>query len=148
MTRQQLAFVSVRDRDCRLSILRSLRRRGWKAVEHPSGFHVVQALSELIIGNQMWPIPDLVVVDAISAGCSGVTIAAGFRDLGLDIRIILIAPSEASDVSPETYAHSVILVEPAAASVAVVAIAKSTPARGAAIIEVAAVENAERRHAL
>ena len=68
--------------------------------------------------------PDLIVVDAISAGCSGVTIAAGFRDLGLSIPIMLIAPPEASEVAPDAYAGSVILVDPATASVALIAIVR------------------------
>jgi DNA-binding response OmpR family regulator len=117
----KLGLVAVRDRDCRSHVTKTLQRLGWTVIEHASGFHVVQALSELIIGNAIGPSADLIVVDAISAGCSGVTIAAGFRDLGLAIPIILIAPAEASEVSVDAY--SVILVDPATAS--------SAEARGA-----------------
>jgi CheY-like chemotaxis protein len=124
VTKPQLGLVAVRDRDCRSLITKTLRRLGWTVVEHASGFHVVQALSELITGNAIGPRADLIVVDAISAGCSGVTIAAGFRDLGLAIPIMLIAPAEASEVPVDAYAHSVILVEPTTASIALVAIAK------------------------
>jgi DNA-binding NtrC family response regulator len=126
MTKPQLGLVAVRDRDCRSHVTKALRRLGWTVIEHASGFHVVRALSDVIIGNAIGPMPDLIVVDAISAGCSGVTIAAGFRDLGLAIPIILIAPAEASEVPADAYAHSVILVEPATASTALVAIAKLT----------------------
>src|SRR5580698_2639777 len=129
MTKPHVGLIAVRDRDCRSNITKSLRRLGWTVVEHASGLHVVQALSDVIIGDAIGPRPDLIVVDAISPGCSGVTIAAGFRDLGLEIPMVLIAPSEASDVTPDAYARSVILVEPAAAATALVRIAALRPAR-------------------
>jgi hypothetical protein len=51
MTKPQLGLVAVRDHDCRSHITKSLRRLGWTVIEYASGFHVVQALSEVIIGN-------------------------------------------------------------------------------------------------
>jgi hypothetical protein len=41
---------------------------------------------------------------------------------------MLIAPADASEVPVDAYAHSVILVDPATASIALVAIAKLAPA--------------------
>ncbi len=141
MTKPQLGLVAVRDRDCRTSITRSLRRLGWTVNEHASGFHIVRALSELIIGDAVSRRPDLIVVDAISPGCSGVTIAAGFRDLGLAIPVIVIGPREVSGVAAAANADRVILVDPAAASVALVAIAELLPDQHAAFAE------ERRRHA-
>jgi|HubBroStandDraft_5_1064220.scaffolds.fasta_scaffold609582_2 hypothetical protein len=129
MPKPQVGFIAVQDRVCRASITRSLRRLSWSVVAYASGYHLVEALADVIIGDVIGPRPDLIVVDAISAGCSGVTIAAGFRDLGLEIPMVLIAPSEASDVTPDAYARSVILVEPAAAATALVRIAALRPAR-------------------
>ena len=131
MPKPQVGFIAVQDRVCRASITRSLRRLSWSVVAYASGYHLVEALADVIIGDVIGPRPDLIVVDAISAGCSGVTIAAGFRDLGLEIPMILIAPSEASDVTPDAYARSVILVDPAAAATALVRIATLPPARPA-----------------
>ena len=128
MTKPHLGLVAVRDRNCRSSITKTLRRLRWTVSEHTSGFHLVRALCDVILGNAVAPRPDLIVVDAISAGCSGVTIAAGFRDLGLAIPVILIAPAEASEVAADTYANSVIRVEPASASSALVAIAQGATA--------------------
>ena len=145
MTEPQLGLVAVRDRDCRTSITRSLRRLGWRVNEHASGFHIVQALSDVIIGDAVSPHPDLVVVDAISPGCSGVTIAAGFRDLGLGIPVIVIGPREVSAVAADAHAHSVILVDPAAVSVALVAIAELRAAQQARAFAVASTDE-RRRH--
>ena len=69
MTKPRLGLVAVRDRDCRSHITKALRRLGWTVVDHASGFHVVQAMSEVILGNAIGSSPDLIVVDAISAGC-------------------------------------------------------------------------------
>jgi hypothetical protein len=57
MTQPQLGLVAVRDRDCRSHITKALRRLGWTVIEHASGFHVVRALSEVIIGNAIGPRP-------------------------------------------------------------------------------------------
>jgi hypothetical protein len=44
----------------------------------------------------------MIVIDARSRGCSGVTIAAGLRDLGITIPIVLVAaPGETLPVSPD-----------------------------------------------
>jgi CheY-like chemotaxis protein len=144
MTKPHVGLIAVRDRDCRSNITKSLRRLGWTVVEHASGLHVVQALSDVIIGDAIGPRPDLIVVDAISPGCSGVTIAAGFRDLGLAIPIILIAPAEASDVAADAYARSLILVDPARASVALIAIAKLMGTHHGAILDAASTEEPKR----
>jgi len=145
-TKPRLGLVAVRDRECRSSVTRSLRRVGWMVDEYASGFHVVQALSGLILGIPVRPKPDLVIIDAISPGCSAVTVAAGFRDLGLEIPIMLIAPRAAPDLGAELHTHSAALVEPAAASTALVAIAKLLPRHRVTIIDARAAENG-RHHA-
>jgi CheY-like chemotaxis protein len=132
MPKPQVGFIAVQDRVCRATVTGSLRRLGWTIATFSSGYHLVEALAEVIIGDAVVGSgPDLIVVDAISAGCSGLTIAAGFRDLRLEIPIVLIAPSEASDVTPDAYARSVILVDPAAAASALVRIATLRAARRA-----------------
>src|SRR4051812_34765107 len=120
MTQPQLGLVAVRDRDCRASITKQLRRLGWMVDEHVSGFHIIEALADVIIGDTVSPRPDLVVVDAISPGCWGVTIAAGFRDLGLAIPVLVIGNSELSAAEVDARAHGVTLVEPAAVSITLV----------------------------
>ena len=65
-------------------------------------FHLIQAIAGVIDGNQPWLRPGLIVVDARSRGCAGTTIAAGLRDLGISIPIVLIAaPNETLPVSPD-----------------------------------------------
>jgi CheY-like chemotaxis protein len=133
-----LALVAVRDHDRRESITRSLWQRGWTVLELASGIQIVQALADVIIGNPGAPLPDLVVVDSISAGCSGVTIAAGLRELQLDIRVVLIAPSKSSELTPAAYAGSVILRDAVAASVALTVIAKLLRGQPAVVHDVSA----------
>ena len=121
--RTQLGFIAVRDRDCCSHITETLRHAGWRLVAFASGYHIVEALAEVITGDVIGLRPDLIVVDAISPGCSGMTIAAGFRDLGIEIPMILIAPSKASDVASGECVGGAIVVDPALASSALVTIA-------------------------
>ena len=92
MTRP-LGFVAVRDQKKRSTIIKGLWRMGWTVIEYASGFHVVQALSHVILDGITGPSPDLIVMDERSHGYSGKSIVAGFRDLGVQIPIILVGVS-------------------------------------------------------
>lgn len=97
-----VAYVSMQDRAARQLIVSVLERAGWAVIPQPSGFHLIQAIAGVIDGQQPWLRPGLIVVDARSRGCAGTTIAAGLRDLGIAIPIVLIAaPGETSPVSPD-----------------------------------------------
>jgi len=97
-----VAYVSMQDRAARQRIVSVLERAGWAVIPQPSGFHLIQAIAGVIDGRQPWLRPGLIVVDARSRGCAGTTIAAGLRDLGITIPIVLIAaPTESLPVSPD-----------------------------------------------
>ena len=97
-----VAYVSMQDRTARQRIIHVLERAGWAVIPQPSGFHLIQAIAGVIDGHQSWLRPSLIVVDARSRGCAGTTIAAGLRDLGITIPIVLIAaPGETLPVSPD-----------------------------------------------
>jgi CheY-like chemotaxis protein len=99
---RRVAYVAVQDRTARQRVVSVLERLGWAVIPQPSGFHLLQAIAGVIEGHQPWLHPDLIVVDARSRGCAGTTIAAGLRDLGLTIPIVLIAaPDEPVPVSPD-----------------------------------------------
>jgi len=97
-----VAYVAMQERAARQRIVDVLSRAGWAVIPQPSGFHLIQAIAGVIDGHQPWLRPGLIVVDARSRGCAGTTIAAGLRDLGITIPIVLIAaPDEALPVSPD-----------------------------------------------
>jgi hypothetical protein len=97
-----VAYVAMQDRAARQRIVNILERAGWAVIPQPSGFHLIQAIAGVIDGHQPWLRPRLIVVDARSRGCAGTTIAAGLRDLGITIPIVLIAASgETLPVSPD-----------------------------------------------
>lgn len=125
-----VAHVSIQDRAARQPVVDLLERAGWAVIPHPTGFHLLQAIAEVIDGPQPWLQPNLIVVDARARGCAGTTIAAGLRDLGITIPIVLIAgPGEALPVSPD---QTLRIVERAAAdrTVAEVIGRASQPAAG------------------
>ncbi len=97
-----VAYVAMQDRAARQRIVNVLERAGWAVIPQPTGFHLIQAIAGVIDGRQPWLKPGLIAVDARSRGCSGISIAAGLRDLGITIPIVLIAaPGEALPVSPD-----------------------------------------------
>jgi len=97
-----VAYVAMQDRAARQRIVNVLEHAGWAVIPQPSGFHLIQAIAGVIDGDQPWLRPGLIVVDARSRGCAGTTIAAGLRDLGITIPIVLIAaPNETLPVSPD-----------------------------------------------
>ena len=97
-----VAYVAMQEPAARQRIVKVLSRAGWAVIPQPSGFHLIQAIAGVIDGHQAWLRPGLIVVDAHSRGCAGTTIAAGLRDLGITIPIVLIAaPGEALPVTPD-----------------------------------------------
>jgi hypothetical protein len=97
-----VAYVSMQDRAARQQIVNVLERSGWAVIPQPSGFHLIQAIAGVIDGQLPWLRPGMIVVDAHSRGVAGTTIAAGLRDLGITIPIVLIAaPGESLPVSPD-----------------------------------------------
>lgn len=97
-----VAYVAMQDRVARQPIVSVLERAGWTVIPQPSGFHLIQAIAGVIDGHQAWLRPGLIVVDARSRGCAGTTIAAGLRDLGITIPIVLIAArGETLPISPD-----------------------------------------------
>lgn len=84
-----VVYITVRDPLCRARISDVLRRDGWTVVEQPTGFHLIQAIADVIDGHP-WRAPALIVVDARAPGCTGMTIAAGLRDLGIAIPVVVV----------------------------------------------------------
>jgi sulfur carrier protein ThiS len=116
-----VVHVAVADAACRARIVDALHRQGWSVAEQRTGFHLLQALAEVIDGEQV-PLPAMLVVDAISRGCAGVTIAAGLRELGVRIPLVLVA--RGGDPVPECDDPMVRVVGPSDAPAAIVDIAR------------------------
>lgn len=88
---QSIAYISMQDSGARAPLVALLERAGWTVISEPTGFHLVSAISGVIEGDRNWLRPDLIVVDAWARGCAGTTIAAGLRELGITIPIVLVA---------------------------------------------------------
>jgi len=83
------AYIAIEDRAQRERISDALHKRGLSVVEHPTGFHLLSELADVIEGRAR-DRPALIVVDAYARGCAGTTIAAGLHDLGLDIPVEIV----------------------------------------------------------
>lgn len=114
-----VAFVCVSDRVCRAQIISALWRHNWHARELPTGFHVVQELADVIAGTP-GNRPGLVVIDAITRGCTGASIAEGLRDLGAHVPVVLVT-NECSTASD----GDIITVDPTLATHVIGELARS-----------------------
>jgi CheY-like chemotaxis protein len=116
-----VGYVVVEDRACRSEVIDALHRRGWAVVEPATGFHLIQAISGLITGDTPGRSPDLIVIDAIARGCTGRTIAAGLRELGVTIPVVLVSRE------PTLADGDAIMVDPASAARVVTELAQPSP---------------------
>jgi hypothetical protein len=119
-----VAFVTMQDTATRAEIVSVLQRSGWAVVPQPTGFHLIRAISDVIEGHRTWLRPSMIVIDACSRGCSGVTIAAGLRDLGITIPIVLVAG--AGHALPVSSDKTLRIVDAASAKSAVAELATPT----------------------
>ena len=62
------AQISVNDPRCRAAIVETLHDLGWSVVEQPTGLHLIQEMSGLILGDQQSLSPGLIVADAAARG--------------------------------------------------------------------------------
>lgn len=85
-----VVYIAVEDSACRAAIADALRHQGAAVLEYRTGFHLLGALAELIEGGRPPLRPGLLVVDAVLRGCSGMTIASGLGDLGLQIPVAVV----------------------------------------------------------
>lgn len=101
--REPIAYVAVADPALRAQIAGVFRSAGWQMIVEPTGFHLLDAITELIEDERAWRLrPSMIVMDAHSRGCSGVSIARGLRDLGITIPIVLLAtPDTALPISAD-----------------------------------------------
>ncbi len=84
------AYIAINNHTERARIGEALHRRGWTVIEHATGFHLLSELADVIDGKTE-KLPGLLVVDAVGRGCAGLTIAAGLRDLGVVVPLVLVA---------------------------------------------------------
>lgn len=120
-----VVYIAVQDRACRTAIVDVLHRQGWAAIECPTGFHVIQATADIIEGTWVAALPGLIVVDAVARGCSGMTIAAGLRDLDVRIPVVLVARPGDPVVDSDDRSIRVVHASHAASSIAEIARALS-----------------------
>jgi CheY-like chemotaxis protein len=100
-TWRPIAYVALQDAITRTRICNELERSGWIVLTQQTGFHLLAAIAD-VIEERAWLHPALIVIDARSRGCAGTTIAAGLRDLGIAIPIVLIAaPDEVLPLSSD-----------------------------------------------
>lgn len=96
-----IAYVALQDTVTRTRISSVLERAGWIVLTQPTGFHLLAAISD-VIEDRAWLRPAMIVIDSCSRGCAGTTIAAGLRDLGIAIPIVLVAaPDETLPITSD-----------------------------------------------
>lgn len=85
-----VVYIAIEDAPCRERVTDTLQRLGWCVIEQPSGFHVLSAIADVIEQRRSASRPGLIVVDEVSRGCSGATLARGLDELGCAIPIVLV----------------------------------------------------------
>jgi len=117
-----ICYTAIRDEAIRAELARSLAQLGWRVVERPTGFHIVQELADVILERAPAPPVGLLVVDEPSHGCRGSSIARGLRELGIQVPVTVVAPPEVAP--PEAPDERIYVVEPGLAALTVPAIAR------------------------
>jgi hypothetical protein len=91
LSSRPIAYVTMHDARAREKIVAALVQAGWRVLVQPTGIHLLQEIADVVEGKHARLDPALIVIDAWARGCAGTTIAAGLRELGITIPIVLIA---------------------------------------------------------
>jgi hypothetical protein len=87
-------YVAVSDAAVRARVVDKLRREGWTVIERPTGFHVLAEIADIIDGSCERRVK--IVVDAYARGCTGKSLEAGLRELGVPVPVEVVEQSLAS----------------------------------------------------
>ena len=134
-----LAHVAVSDEELRSQIAGALGAGGWAVLESPSGYHLLQSIAGLLLDSAPWRRPNLLVADAFSPGCSGLSIARGLSELGWSTPAVLLvsSPEQAARIATDPN-DSIVVADRAHAVPAVLDFARrgsSRPVTGKEDIE-------------
>jgi CheY-like chemotaxis protein len=88
--RHPRALVAMAHPVRRHRLTRGLREDGWTVVAVEDGYKLVRRLADAILDEDTGHRPDLIIADATMAGCSGLTVLEGLRDLHWNTPIIVI----------------------------------------------------------
>ncbi len=88
------AIVAIADSALRSHVEAALRPLGCKIVSVADGFHLIQSLADAVLVESSKTRPRLIVADSILAGCTGLNLLKGLRQLGWDTPFILLTPNE------------------------------------------------------
>jgi hypothetical protein len=135
-----VVYIAVRDPACRAAIVDALHRQGWAAIECSTGYHVIEAIADLIDGRPPVVRPALIIVDAMSRGCAGMTIAAGLRDLDVRVPVVLVARPGDAIVDSDDPLIRVVHASSAASAIAEIA----RPLSPASVLDVGPVQSPAR----
>jgi hypothetical protein len=127
-----VCYLSLSDRRLQREVVDTLHDQGWAVVTCDSGFHLIQAIAGVILGDHPWLRIGLVVVDDATPGCRGASIVMGLRDLGLRMPVALVArPSDPAVTRLDDPEDRVYVLDPALAVVGIGALARNLRLRGA-----------------
>jgi hypothetical protein len=110
-----VAYLAIGDPAIHEAVANELRQQGWMVIPHPTSFHLVRAIADVIEGGTSWLRPQMIVIDVWGRGCSGLTIACGLRDLGISTPIVLVR-DQGDGAEPRQTLHDVEIVASADAS--------------------------------
>jgi DNA-binding response OmpR family regulator len=115
----------IRDNATAAQVLDTLRKHGWAVVQHASGYHLVEAISDAILGQRPWDQVGMVIVDDASPGCLGATIARGLREVGATCPLVVIASGRDPDaIAVEDPDRAIYVLDPIVAPAGIARIAR------------------------
>ncbi len=124
-TWQPTCHVVVRENATATDIVQNLKQQGWRVVRHPTGYHLIEALADAILGERPWNQVRMIVVDDASSGCRGASIVRGLREAGAQVPVVIVASGRDPEVHQvEDPSSGVHVLDPLAAPAGVARIAR------------------------
>lgn len=97
----------------RISVSRALADLDHEIVSVADGYRLTQRLADVILGDDRRR-PSLIVANPILAGCTGISLLSGLRDLGWDTPVIFLVGSRVDPERARVWSHgaTALFVEP------------------------------------
>lgn len=92
--RQATVLVGIEDPRVREDVAKALEHQGYSVVAVGDGYRVIEYIASAVLDGPPELRPNLIIVDSILKGCTGLSLVSGLRDLGWETPVIVLTPMD------------------------------------------------------
>ena len=105
--RPPIILLGIAAEETRVRLAAMLHNQGYTVTAARDGYHLIESISDAILDYPDSVQPDLIIVDAVLSGCTGLSLLTGLRDLHWGIPMILLTTADDDQTRRQAEGHGI-----------------------------------------